>query len=120
MPADGFGRFARSALALVFVPTLNPRNGRPDLPAASDPRRSAPSGTEEVKPLELCKEDRRKLYGLLDADVPEKLEQIVERAGRLEKLVAVLSASNALLVWKVLGSPAPAEVGAALVRLIFP
>lgn len=83
-------------------------------------RRTAQSGTENVKPLELSTDDRRKLYGLLDADVPRRLEQIVERSSRQDKLLAVLSFTNALLLWKVLGSPAPAEVGAALVHLIFP
>jgi hypothetical protein len=38
--------------------------------------REVPSGTEDVKPLELCKEDRRKLYGLLEADVPVRLRRI--------------------------------------------
>lgn len=86
----------------------------------SDRRPAVPSGTEEVRPLELCKEDRRKLYGLLEADLPRGIKQLGERMNRQDKLLAVLSASNAVLVWKVLGSPAPSEVGAALVRLIFP
>lgn len=83
------------------------------------PERTEPSGSDDVQPLELCKDDRRKLYGILDADVPTKLEKLAERAGRQEKALAVLSASNALLLWKVLGSPAPSEVASSLVRLIF-
>lgn len=74
------------------------------------PARSTPSGDEEVQPLELCKEDRRKLYGLLDAEVPRRI-------ARMELALAVLVPSNAALLWKVFGSPGPAEVGAAFISL---
>lgn len=50
--------------------------------------RSTPSGTEDIKPLALCKEDRRKLYGLLDADVPTRVR-------RIEIAVYVIVAVNA-------------------------
>lgn len=75
------------------------------------------TGPTEVEPIELCREDRKKLYRLLDADVPAKLEKMQERLGRQDKLLAVLVPANAALLWKVFGSPAPAQIGSAFIRL---
>lgn len=72
--------------------------------------RSSPSGDEDVKPLELCREDRRKLYGLLDAEVSRRIS-------RMELALAVIVPSNLALLWKVFGEPAPATVGSALIHL---
>jgi hypothetical protein len=76
------------------------------------------TGPYDVQPIKLCREDRRKLYGLLDADLPGKLANLESKLSRQDKLLAVLSFTNGLLLWKVLGSPTPPEVGTALVHLI--
>lgn len=46
----------------------------------------------------------------------EKVDRLVTP---LRVAVGVLVPMNGLVAWKVFGSPAPAEVGAAFVRLIF-
>lgn len=64
-----------------------------------DPRRE--------KPVELCRDDRRKLYALLDAGVPATLRGLERKLNRQDKLLAVLVPANAALLWKVFGGPAP-------------
>ena len=53
---------------------------------ASTPSRGR--GTDKEQPIALCEDDRRKLWGLLDADVPARLR-------RLELLGAALLAVSA-------------------------
>ncbi len=79
------------------------------------------TGPYDVRTLKLCRDDRRKLYGLLDADVPRQLSKMEGRLGRQDKLLAVLSFTNGLLLWKVLGSPTPplTEAAGAMIRLFF-
>lgn len=69
--------------------------------------RSTPSGTEDIKPLALCKEDRRKLYGLLDADVPARVR-------RIEIAVYVVVAVNAA---RTIGGIPVEQLPAAIFRL---
>ena len=69
--------------------------------------RSTPSGDEDVKPLELCKEDRRKLYGLLDADAPARLRRI--ELGGIALTVAVASPK--------IGGPSVAQLTGAVIQL---
>lgn len=71
--------------------------------------RSVPSGDEDVKPLELCREDRRKLYGLLDADLPARFR-------RIEITVYVLLATAAAKTFA--GLPAE-KLPAAVIHLLF-
>ncbi len=71
--------------------------------------RSTPSGSDDVKPLELCRDDRRKFYGVLDGDLPARMR-------RLEIAVYGLLATTVLR----LASGFPVEqIPAALYRLIF-
>jgi hypothetical protein len=72
--------------------------------------RSTPSGDEDVKPLELCREDRRKLYGLLDADLPTRIR-------RME--IAVYAVLAAAAARTFAGLPIE-HIPAAVFRLIFP
>ncbi len=82
------------------------------------PKRTT-TGPYDVQSIKLCREDRRKLYGLLDADVPKQLEKLEEKLSKQQLALAVLVPANAALLWKVFGSPTPPEVGSALIHLLF-
>lgn len=68
---------------------------------------STPSGTEDVQPVELCREDRKQLYNLLYADVPARLRRL--EFGGIALTVAVASPK--------LGGPSVGELATGLVHL---
>lgn len=72
-------------------------------------RESVPSGDEDVKPLELCRQDRKKLYGLLEADLPR-------RTKRIEYMLIGLLASSGV---RLLGGVPIEQAPTALFRFLF-
>lgn len=74
-----------------------------------DRREDLPSGEEDVRPLRMCKEDRRKLYGLLEADLPARTKRIEYM------LIALLAGTGYRLVSGLPIEQAPA----AIFRFIF-
>ncbi len=89
---------------------------------ASQPSRGR--GTLQEQPVKLCRDDRRKLYQLLDADVPARLEALQSKMNRQDKLLAVLVPANAALLWKVFGGPTPPAppveaIAVAILRFLF-
>jgi hypothetical protein len=65
--------------------------------------------TDREKAVELCEDDKRKLYALLDADLPA-------RSRRLEMGMVALFVMSGSQVAALLGGPNPVT---ALLRLIF-
>ena len=65
-----------------------------------------------IKPLELSRQDRRKMYAMLDANLPPRIT-------RIEMALAVVVPSNVALLWKVFGEPTPVKAVTSLIQTFF-